>query len=230
MVNFRIGIIGYGKMGKIRDRTIQKLGIGQVVSIYDPNESVSPRHGLEIKKSIEDVLNSSIDIVFICTPNHMIKEYTIKALNRGIHVFAEKPPGINLKETKEIIDVKIKIKKTSFGQDIEQYSNQINIISNVNVDVIQYKEVSTEYIDLIDENYILFLKIRHMINVEEEVIKINKKIQDLTTIIDKIDGKLNNKNFIERAPSEIINQNISNKTKLENDISSLKSLRQTLSD
>ena len=83
MVNFRIGIIGYGKMGKIRDRTIQKLGIGQVVSIYDPNESVSPRHGLEIKKSIEDVLNSSIDIVFICTPNHMIKEYTIKALTEA---------------------------------------------------------------------------------------------------------------------------------------------------
>ena len=58
-----------------------------------------------------------------------------------------------------------------------------------------------------------------MINVKEEVIKINKKIQDLATIIDKIDGKLNNKDFIERAPSEIINQNISNKTKLENDIS-----------
>ena len=110
MVNFRIGIIGYGKMGKIRDRTIRKLGIGQVVSIYDPNESVSPRQGLEIKKSIEDVLNSSIDIVFICTPNHMIKEYTIKALNRGIHVFAEKPPGINLNETKEISDVKNKLK------------------------------------------------------------------------------------------------------------------------
>ena len=125
---------------------------------------------------------------------------------------------------------KIKIKKTSFGQDVEQYSNQINIISNVNVDVIQHNEESTEYIDLIDENYILFLKIRHMINVKEEVIKINKKIQDLATIIDKIDGKLNNKDFIERAPSEIINQNISNKTKLENDISSLKSLRQTLSD
>ena len=82
-------------MGKIRDRTIQKLGIGKVVSIYDPNETVSPKEGLEIKNSVEDVLNSSIDIVFICTPNHMIKEYTIKALKRGIHVFAEKPPGIN---------------------------------------------------------------------------------------------------------------------------------------
>ena len=49
-MNFRIGIIGYGKMGKIRDRTIQKLGIGKVVSIYDPNETVSPKEGLEIKQ------------------------------------------------------------------------------------------------------------------------------------------------------------------------------------
>ena len=42
--------------------------------------------------------------------------------------------------------------------------------------------------------------------------------------------KLNNKDFIERAPSDIINQNISNKTKIENDILSLKSLKKTLSD
>ena len=46
-MNFRIGIIGYGKMGKIRDRTIQKLGIGKVVSIYDPNETVSPKDGFD---------------------------------------------------------------------------------------------------------------------------------------------------------------------------------------
>ena len=99
------------KWEKIRDRTIQKLGIGQVVSIYDPNESVSPRHGLEIKKSIEDVLNSSIDIIFIVLKSHDQRIYN-QSTNRGIHVFAEKPPGINLKETKEIIDVKNKLKDT----------------------------------------------------------------------------------------------------------------------
>ena len=40
-------------------------------------------------------------------------------------------------------------------------------------------------------------------------IKIDKKITDLSDIVIKIDQKLNNKKFIERAPSDIINQNIS---------------------
>ena len=69
-----------------------------------------------------------------------------------------------------------------------------------------------------------------MIDANEEIAKINKKIIDLSSIVDKIDHKLNNKKFIERAPSDIINQNISNKAKIENDILSLRSLRDTLSD
>ena len=144
-------------MGKIRDRTIQKLGIGQVVSIYDPNESVSPREGLEIKKSIEDVLNSSIDIVFICTPNHIIKEYIIKALNRGIHVFAEKPPGINLNETKEISYVKNKLKDTRlmFGFN-HRHHNSVKKMK----EIIENKELGKilwmrgRYGKEVDENYL----------------------------------------------------------------------------
>ena len=66
--------------------------------------------------------------------------------------------------------------------------------------------------------------------VDEFIAKIDKKITDLSGIVNKIDQKLNNKKFIERAPSDIINQNISNKAKIENDILSLRSLRDTLSD
>ena len=76
----------------------------------------------------------------------------------------------------------------------------------------------------------IYLKIRDMINVNEEMIRIDKKISELVKIINKIDEKLNNKDFIERAPSDIINQNVANKSKIENDILSLKGLRDTLSD
>ena len=69
-----------------------------------------------------------------------------------------------------------------------------------------------------------------MIDTQAELTKIEKKIDELSRIIEKIDMKLNNKDFIERAPSDIINQNISNKTKIENDILSLNSLKTTLSD
>ena len=74
------------------------------------------------------------------------------------------------------------------------------------------------------------MKIRSLIDAKEEMTKIDKKIVDLELIVNKIDQKLNNKRFIERAPSEIINQNISNKAKIENDILSLRSLKETLSD
>ena len=69
-----------------------------------------------------------------------------------------------------------------------------------------------------------------MIDVSSELDKIEKKIQQFKTVLSKIDLKLNNKSFIERAPSEIINQNISNRKKIENDILSLENLKITLSN
>ena len=69
-----------------------------------------------------------------------------------------------------------------------------------------------------------------MIDVRSELDKIEKKIQQFKTVLSKIDLKLNNKSFIERAPSEIINQNISNRKKIENNILSLENLKITLSN
>jgi valyl-tRNA synthetase len=69
-----------------------------------------------------------------------------------------------------------------------------------------------------------------MINVRDELDKVEKKIQQFKIVLSKIDLKLNNKSFIERAPSEIINQNISNRKKIENDILSLENLKITLSN
>jgi valyl-tRNA synthetase len=69
-----------------------------------------------------------------------------------------------------------------------------------------------------------------MIDIGDELDKVEKKIQQFKIILSKIDLKLNNKSFIERAPSEIINQNISNRKKIENDIRSLENLKVTLSN
>ena len=69
-----------------------------------------------------------------------------------------------------------------------------------------------------------------MINVKDELNKIENKIMQFNDVINKIDSKLNNKSFIERAPAEIINQNIANRKKIENDILSLESLKNTLSN
>jgi 1,5-anhydro-D-fructose reductase (1,5-anhydro-D-mannitol-forming) len=97
---YKCGIIGFGKMGRIRAEAIEKTGRAEIVSIYEPSltgATTYPNMG-----SAQEVLDSGIDAVFICTPNYLIKPLTIKALEKGIHVFTEKPPGMNLSETIEM--------------------------------------------------------------------------------------------------------------------------------
>tara|TARA_Y100001935_G_scaffold50385_1_gene41976 strand:- start:10461 stop:12770 length:2310 start_codon:yes stop_codon:yes gene_type:complete len=131
---------------------------------------------------------------------------------------------------KEIIDVKIFVKDASLLKDISENTSLVNAMSNIKIEMVSQEERNVEFIDLIDDDYTLYLKIRRMIDTQAELRKIEKRIDELRRIIEKIDMKLNNKDFIERAPSDIINQNISNKTKIENDILSLRSLKNTLSD
>ena len=131
---------------------------------------------------------------------------------------------------KDIIITKIHIKKLDMKNDLKEHQSLIESMTNTNIDITDEQSNVNEYIDLIDDNYTLYLKIRNMINVQEEMKRIDKKLKELEAIVTKINFKLNNKSFIEKAPSEIINQNISNKSKIENDILSLNNLRKTLSN
>ena len=98
MIN--VGIIGYGKMGKIRHQVISAMENVQVVSVYDPlsidteiNKAYNPEQIIE---------NPKIDAIYICTPNYLNKSLTIQSLKAGKHVFCEKPPAFTAKDVDEI--------------------------------------------------------------------------------------------------------------------------------
>jgi predicted dehydrogenase len=98
----KTGIIGYGKMGKIRAQTALESGNAKLCAVYDafPESSVVDLPWVE---SAEDVLqNSEIQAIFICTPNHLNKPLTIAALEAGKHVFCEKPPAFTATDVEEI--------------------------------------------------------------------------------------------------------------------------------
>ena len=99
----KFGIIGYGKMGRIRYNIIKKKATHSVTTIFDPFANDIP-DGVEKADSYRDILNDKkIGGVFICVPNYLICKYVIESLNCGKHVFCEKPPGINSQETLKII-------------------------------------------------------------------------------------------------------------------------------
>ena len=97
---FKVGIIGYGKMGKIRHHVISAMENVQVVSVYDPlsiDTEINKAHNPD-----QIIENPEIDAVFICTPNYLNKPLTIQSLKAGKHVFCEKPPAFTAKDVQEI--------------------------------------------------------------------------------------------------------------------------------
>lgn len=112
----KVGIIGFGKMGKIRAKTVDATGCAKVISVYDNN----PNNDFEGYNSVNEpyaiINNDDIDIIFVCTPNFLNKELTIAGLNSGKHVFCEKPPAFTGQDVKEIIESEKKSnKKLMYG-------------------------------------------------------------------------------------------------------------------
>ncbi len=97
----RVGIIGFGKMGRIRAQAIETSGRGTVVAVYEPTLEIEcpyPR----VTTYGELIQSPDIDAIFVCAPNYVIMPRINESLAAGKHVFAEKPPGRNLKEVEQI--------------------------------------------------------------------------------------------------------------------------------
>jgi len=98
----KVGIIGYGKMGRIRHETIDQTGLARVVAVSEP--SLGDKGASVPNRGVDEIMgDASIDAVVICTPNFLNKPLTIQALRAGKHVFCEKPPCFTGPDMEEII-------------------------------------------------------------------------------------------------------------------------------
>jgi len=99
----KVGLIGFGTMGRIRYDAIQENGHGRVVALSELPDADRP-DGARFYESPEDLIDDpEVEAVFICTPNYLNKPLTIRALQAGKHVFCEKPPAFTAQEVEEII-------------------------------------------------------------------------------------------------------------------------------
>lgn len=99
----KVGIIGYGKVGKIRHACVKSHPDLVLTGICDNNhEVVLPDNGIKHYADYRKLLDDKPDIVFVCTYNRYIPEIAIEAISRGIHVFSEKPPGRTLDDVEAI--------------------------------------------------------------------------------------------------------------------------------
>jgi predicted dehydrogenase len=101
-LTYRVGIIGFGKMGQTRADSLRQDGRSKIVKVFDihlPEKVAYP-----VAASAQEIIDDpSINIVFICATNEVNKPFTIAALRAGKHVFCEKPPAFNADDVREIM-------------------------------------------------------------------------------------------------------------------------------
>ena len=99
-MTYKVGIVGYGDVGKKRHSALKKVPNFKVVALSDKNfKDETKLSGYSCYIDFKDLIDSEeIDALFISLPNNIAAEATLLALKKGIHVFCEKPPARSLKE------------------------------------------------------------------------------------------------------------------------------------
>jgi len=107
----KFGIAGYGKMGKIREKTIRESDESLLVSIFDIAHQKNHDEHVKFCNTIEELLETDIDAIVISAYVKVAAEYVIKALKAGKHVFCEKPPATTAEEMELVIEAEKQSKK-----------------------------------------------------------------------------------------------------------------------
>lgn len=90
----KAGVLGAGHLGKIHLRLLQQSEKYELVGFYDPftenAEKVAKEFGYKLFDSIEDLIDA-VEVVDIVTPTLSHFECTKLAIEKGRHIFIEKP-------------------------------------------------------------------------------------------------------------------------------------------
>ncbi|MBF0353754.1 MAG: Gfo/Idh/MocA family oxidoreductase [Alphaproteobacteria bacterium] len=103
----KIGIAGYGVVGKRRRQYIDKRSDMRVVAVCDRAfaDEGTFDDGVRHYQTPEKLLKSeALDALFVCLTNDVAADVTIAGLEQGLHVFCEKPPGRDLSDIARVIE------------------------------------------------------------------------------------------------------------------------------
>ncbi|WP_313307976.1 Gfo/Idh/MocA family protein, partial [Epilithonimonas hominis] len=102
----KAGLVGAGHLGKIHLRLLNQSEKYELVGFHDKDSEngrkLAAEFGYKYYESFEDLL-ASIDMLDIVTPTVYHYDYAIKAIEKGIHFFIEKPVTQTLEQAEEIL-------------------------------------------------------------------------------------------------------------------------------
>jgi len=109
MSKLRVGIAGYGVVGKRRRACVDNHPGLTLVAVCDrtfPGDGVFD-DGVHHYVDYRQLLEEPLDALIVCLTNDIAAEVTIAGLKRGFHVLCEKPPGRNMADIERVISVEL---------------------------------------------------------------------------------------------------------------------------
>jgi predicted dehydrogenase len=125
-MSLKIGVLGCGHLGKIHLNCISQLSqVYELTGFYDPNETVAKTVeetlGYRRFNSIEALIDA-VEVVDIVTPTLSHYDCAILALDKGKHIFVEKPLTNTLEEARDLISRAEKINIKAQVGHVERFN------------------------------------------------------------------------------------------------------------
>jgi len=107
-VGVKVGVIGAGTMGRRHlaalggDSRVEIVGVADAVAAV-AQDAAAPA-GARACATVADLADLGADAVFVTLPNVHHARVVLEALDRGLHVFSEKPMAISLNDGRRIVE------------------------------------------------------------------------------------------------------------------------------
>ena len=93
-------------MGRRHARNLLALGVGDVVlcsEFQGGGQYLEDLSSLFVSNDFDELLETNLDAVIIANASNLHIRYALKALNKNIPIYLEKPAGVDAKEIKELV-------------------------------------------------------------------------------------------------------------------------------
>jgi predicted dehydrogenase len=109
MKEWQTAVIGAGFIGRVHLEAIRRLGHVRIAALADPELDKARHLGEEfsidrVEADFSSILaDSSIDVVHVCTPNHLHFSVAMAALEAGKNVLCEKPLATSVDDARALV-------------------------------------------------------------------------------------------------------------------------------
>ncbi len=222
----RLGIIGLGAtvaIANYHEKGLKKDGRIKISAVYDINGDVAKRWVEErnldciVAKDIDELFDNC-DVVDICTPNFTHCDYIVKAIEKGKHIFVEKPSALSFEEAQIEVETLGDKNLVNMVGYIYRFPNAIKTLKKLVNDKIGKIYTYTTYYGgkrLADPNVMLEWRFIRKMSGSGAIADFGSHVVDLFSFVtgEKLQSVCAMKNtFIEKRPPNPMGQ-----TEVEND-------------